>query len=87
MYQESVLAYAIDLPTHGQLHTSNELRKIGVFVSPSGVRSIWLRNSLGSKKQRLKALEKKAAEESLILTEAQVAALEKKKDDDLLVVK
>lgn len=34
-------------------------------------------------KQRLMALENKSAEEGLILTESQIAALEKKKDDDL----
>lgn len=34
-------------------------------------------------KQRLKELERKSAEENLILTESQIAALEKKKDDDL----
>lgn len=81
--EQRVLTYAIEFPTHGQLRTSNELRKEGVFISPSGVRSVWLRNQLGNKKQRLTALEKKMAEESFILTEAQVAALEKKKDDDL----
>ena len=79
----AVLSYAIDFPTHGQLRTSNELRKKGVCVSPSGVRSIWLRNDFGNKKQRLRALEKKVAEEGIVLTEAQVAALEKKKNDDL----
>lgn len=47
------------------------------------MRCIWLRNNLASFKQRLTALEKKSAEESFILTEAQVAALERKKDDDL----
>lgn len=81
--EQRVLAYALEFPTHGQLRTSNELRKAGVFVSPSGVRSIWLRHQLANQKQRLKALEKKMAEERLVLTEAQVAALEKKKDDDL----
>jgi transposase InsO family protein len=81
--EQRVLTYALDFPTHGQLRTSNELRKEGVFVSPSGVRSIWLRNNLANKKQRLNLLEKKMAEEGLVLTEAQVAALEKKKDDDL----
>jgi len=41
-----------------------------------------LRHNLASFKERLKALEAKVAEQSLILTEAQVAALEKKKQDD-----
>jgi len=81
--EQRVTSYAIDFPTHGQLRTSNELRKDGVFVSPSGVRSVWLRHNLANKKQRLQALEKKMAEEGIILTEAQVAALEKKKDDDM----
>lgn len=81
--EQRVIAYAVDFPTHGQLRTSNELRKEGLFISASGVRSVWLRNSLANKKQRLTALESKMANEGFILTEAQVAALEKKKDDDL----
>jgi transposase InsO family protein len=81
--EKRVVSYAIDFPTHGQLRTSNELRKEGVIVSASGVRSVWLRHDLANKKQRLIALEKKMAEEGIVLTEAQVAALEKKKDDDL----
>ena len=77
-----VLSYAVECPVYGQLRTSNELRKEGVFVSPSGVRSIWLRHNLESMKKRLTLLEKKSAEEDFILTESQLAALEKKKDDD-----
>ena len=64
------------------MRASNELRKQGVFVSPSGVRSVWLRHNLASKKQRLTALEKKSAEEGIVLTEAQVQTLERKKYDD-----
>jgi len=82
--ERAVIDFAIEFPTYGQLRVSNELRKNGIFVSPSGVRSIWIRESLGNKKQRLKALEKKSAEEGIILTEAQIIALEQKKEDDLV---
>lgn len=78
----AVLAYAIDFPAHGQLRASNELRKQGIFVSPSGVRSVWVRNDLGNFKQRLRGLEEKVLKEGIILTEAQVVALERKKYDD-----
>ena len=82
MTEQAVCEFALAFPAHGQLRASNELRKKGIFVSPSGVRSIWLRNGLASMKQRLSALERKSAEEGLILTEAQVQALERKKQDD-----
>ncbi|HAU4261392.1 IS481 family transposase, partial [Legionella pneumophila] len=78
----AVKEYAIAFPAHGQQRTSNELRKQSIFVSPSGVRSIWLRYELANFKDRLKALEAKVASEGIILTEAQVSALEKKKFDD-----
>ena len=80
--EATVLDYALEQPAHGQVRVSNELRKRGVFVSPSGVRSIWLRNDLANFKQRLKALEVHVAETGTILTDSQVAALEKKAQDD-----
>jgi hypothetical protein len=39
--EDAVKAYAVEFPAHGQHRTSNELRKQGVFVSGSGVRSIY----------------------------------------------
>jgi transposase InsO family protein len=80
--EAAVCQHAIDFPAHGQLRSSNELRKAGVFVSPSGVRSIWLGHGLASFRKRLKALEQKVAQEGIVLTEAQVTALEHKKHDD-----
>lgn len=80
--EEAVLEYAIEYPAHGQARASNELRKRGIFVSGSGVRSVWVRHNLANFKSRLKALESKIASEGYVLTEAQVVALEKKKYDD-----
>ena len=80
--EQAVIEYAIEQPAHGQVRVSNELRKRGVFVSASGVRSIWLRHELENFKLRLKALEAKVAEDGVVLTESQVQALERKKHDD-----
>ena len=80
--EQAVQDYAVEQPAHGQHRTSNELRKQGVFVSGSGVRSIWLRHNLENFKKRLKALEEKVAKDGIILNDAQIAALEKKKHDD-----
>jgi hypothetical protein len=80
--EQAVTAHAIEQPAHGQHRTSNELRKKGVFVSGSGVRSIWLRHNLENFKKRLKALEDKIASDGIILSDSQVSALEKKKHDD-----
>ena len=80
--EQAVIASAIEQPAYGQHRTSNELRKVGVFVSGSGARSIWVRNNLENFKKRLKALEEKVANDGIILNDAQVAALEKKKHDD-----
>ncbi len=34
--ENAVVDYAVECPAHGQVRVSNELRKRGVFVSPSG---------------------------------------------------
>lgn len=40
--EQAVVDYAVAFPAHGQHRTSNELRKQDVFISGSGVRSVWL---------------------------------------------
>ncbi|SCY62387.1 hypothetical protein SAMN05216420_11085 [Nitrosospira sp. Nl5] len=73
----------MEQPAFGQVRVSNELRKKGIFISPSGVRSVSLCRDLESFKKRLAALERHVAETGGVLTEAQVSALEKKQDDDV----
>lgn len=81
--EAAIKAFALEQPAFGQVRVSNELRKRGIIVSPSGVRSVWLRQNLESFKKRLSALEKHIAETGAVLTEAQVQALEKKQEDDV----
>lgn len=79
--EDKVLALSVEYPAYGQVRISNELRKSAITLSPGGVRSIWLRHGLETMKLRLKRLEEKVAKEGIVLTESQLAALEKKKTE------
>ena len=79
--EQAVVDMAFEYPAYGQVRASNELKKRGIFISPGGVRSVWLRHDLETFKKRLKALEARAAQEHLILTEAQLQALERSKEE------
>lgn len=78
--EQAVIKLATDQPALGQVRVSNELKKKGVFISPCGVRCVWLRNDLETFPKRLKALEALIAQDGLILTEAQMLAMERKKE-------
>lgn len=78
--EAAVVKMAFDYPAFGQARASNELRKQGVFISAGGIRSVWLRHNLEVFDKRLKALEARIAREGLILTEAQVIAMERKQE-------
>jgi transposase InsO family protein len=80
--EQAVVEMAVEQPAYGQVRVCNELNKRGIRVSPSGVRSIWMRHDLQSFGRRLKALEAKLNQQpGSILTEAQVQALEKARQE------
>lgn len=80
--EQAILELSVEEPALGQVRVSNELRRRGLFISPAGIRGVWLRHGIETTKKRLAALEKKVAEEGILLTEAQLAALERRREDD-----
>jgi hypothetical protein len=78
--EAAVIKMATDYPAYGQVRVCNELRKQNLFISAGGVRSVWLRHGLEKFSKRLTGLEILTTTEGIVLTEAQVKAMERKKD-------
>lgn len=80
--EQAVVEMAIENPAYGQVRVANELTKRGQLVSPTGVRSVWMRHDLQTFARRLKALEARLAQnQGMVLTEQQVGAMEKARQE------
>src|SRR3954447_6383668 len=75
--EQAVVALALEQPAWGQLRVSEALKRQGLSISAAGVRCVWQRHDL----ETMKALEASMAQDGVVLTEAQLVALEKAKQD------
>ncbi len=55
--EEAVVGLALEQPTYGQVRVANELARRQMIISPAGVRSVWQRHNLETRKKRLAARE------------------------------
>ena len=80
--EQAIVEMATDQPAYGQVRVANELTRRGLFASPTGVRSVWLRHDLETFANGSRHWEAKLAQEpGHVLTESQVRALEKAKQE------
>jgi len=68
--EDAVIRLSVENPAFGKERAANELKKQGIFISPGGVRNVWLRNNIETIKKRLAVLQENRAKDGLMLSEA-----------------
>jgi transposase len=74
--EQRILQMTEQYPTYSYVRISGQLRLIGVGVSPSAVRAVWLRYGLMLRIHRLLWLEQKTAAAGGVLTEHQIRLIQ-----------
>ena len=74
--EEAIMAHALKHPTHGAQRAADELVLKGIQVSSGGVRGVWIRNDLQTRRHRMLRLET-VRERKIKLTDEQIMALER----------
>lgn len=72
--EEQVIEIALDYPNYGQAKASEILTARGCTISASGVRAIWVRHNLETKKNRLIALESALRQKQNLAPDARLKA-------------
>jgi transposase InsO family protein len=75
--EAQILEMSARYPTYSYVRISDQLKLVGVGVSPSTVRAVWQRHGLTLRIHRLLWLEQKTAANGGILTERQIRLLQK----------
>jgi transposase InsO family protein len=75
--EAAILGYALEHPTYGAQRVANELRLKGLTASSGGVRGVWMRHAIETRLKRLLRLEQHAQEQAFVVSEKQLALLER----------
>lgn len=70
--EATILDHALAHPRHGSTRAEQDLRLKGIAVSAGGVRGVWQRHNLLTKRERLLRLEKATAERKIELSQDQI---------------
>jgi len=78
--EKRIIEYSLDNPSLGKERVAVNLRMEGIYITASGIRSIWKRNDMLDRKSRYTILEKRIARDGFSLTPDQIQALVIKAD-------
>lgn len=72
--ERAAVAYALERPEHGENQAAEALQDLGLTVSPAVVRGAWRRHDLSCRDDRLRAVARRMADETLNSPDTQATA-------------